>query len=154
MIVGFGKAAEIAIDEMESENRRVGALRDKLQSLIAEKIDGVATNGSEAHRLSNNLNLSFAGVDGESVLLGLKDVALSTGSACSTAEPEASHVLKAIGLPPDRLQSSIRFGLGRFNTEEEVLYVAEELARVIADLRRLSPRRALTGQPDQVTNPK
>jgi len=145
LIVGFGKAAEIAVSEMDSETQRVGALRDKLKSLLMSRLDGVTVNGSETRRLPNNLNLSFAGVDGESVLLGLKDVAVSTGSACSTAEPEASHVLKAIGLAPDRLQSSIRFGLGRFNAEEEVEYVANELVKVIADLRKLSPRQALTG---------
>ena len=143
LIVGFGKAMEIAVNEMDAEARRVGALRDKLKSLIMAKLDGVSLNGSESHRLSNNLNLSFAGVDGESVLLGLKDVALSTGSACSTAEPDASHVLKALGLPPERLQSSIRMGLGRFNTDEEVAYVAEKLAETITHLRKLSPRRTL-----------
>lgn len=154
LIVGFGAAAEIAVSEMDSEVRRVGALRDKLKSLIMKNIDGVSLNGSESQRLSNNLNLSFAGVDGESVLLGLKDVALSTGSACSTDEPEASHVLKAVGLPPERLQSSIRFGLGRFNTEEEITYVAAQLAAVVTDLRKLSPRYALAGSTHRTTDSK
>lgn len=153
LIVGFGEAVEIAIREMEPENRRVGALRDKLKSLLMDKLDGVMINGSESHRLPNNLNLSFAGVDGESVLLGLKDVALSTGSACSTADPEASHVLKAIGLAPDRLQSSIRFGLGRFNTDEEITFVAERLAKAISELRKLSPRHPLGGPVEPPSNP-
>jgi len=152
LIVGFGKAAEIAVNEMDSESRRVAALRDKLKTLIMDRLDGVTVNGSESHRLPNNLNMSFAGVDGESVLLGLKGVALSTGSACSTAEPEASHVLKALGLPPERLQSSIRFGLGRFNTDEEVTYVADRLETAIADLRKLSPRHHSTGSPSAPTN--
>jgi cysteine desulfurase len=146
-IVGFGRAAEIAVSERVQEASRVAALRDRLMTQIMDKLDGVSINGSIRHRLPNNLNLSFMGVDGESVLLALKDIALSTGSACSTAEPEASHVLKALGLPPDRLKSSIRFGLGRFNTEEEVDYVAQNLIDAIKNLRKLSPRHNMTTQP-------
>jgi cysteine desulfurase len=146
-IVGFGKAAEIAVSERDQEAKRIAALRDKLKSLIMDSLDGVSINGSMRDRLPNNLNLSFAGIDGESALLALTDVALSTGSACSTAEPEASHVLKAIGLPPDRLKSSIRFGLGRFNTEEDVNYVAQNLTNVIKNLRKLYPRHNMTNRP-------
>ena len=144
LIVGFGKAIEIAVREMNDEATRVAGLRDRLKALIFENLDDVFVNGSAEFRLWNNLNLSFAHIDGESVLLGMPEVALSTGAACSSAEPEASHVLKALGLPPERLNSSIRFGLGRFNTEAEVNYVAEKLSATVKHLRALSPLRALT----------
>jgi cysteine desulfurase len=137
LIVGFGCAVQIAVSEMEPESKRLSQLRDELKNLLMDKIDGVTLNGSDTHRLPHNLNLSFAGVDGEALLTELPDVALSTGSACSTAQPEASHVLKAMGLTDQQVRSSVRFGLSRFNTREEVAFVAKRIAEAVRKLRQL-----------------
>jgi cysteine desulfurase len=124
---------------MAEEAARLAALRDKLKDRILAQLDEVYINGTMEHRLPNNLNMSFAYVEGESLLMGLSDVALSSGSACTSATLEPSYVLKALGVEKDLAHTSIRFGLGRFNTEEEVDYVAARLVEVVGRLRELSP---------------
>jgi cysteine desulfurase len=138
-IVGFGKACEIAGQEMATESVRLQGLRDRLKEKIFSQLDEVYVNGSWAHRLPHNLNVSFAFVEGESLLMGISDVAVSSGSACTSATLEPSYVLKALGVGEDLAHTSIRFGLGRFNTEEEVDYVAERLVETVNRLRELSP---------------
>ncbi len=138
-IVGLGKACEICQKEMSEESARVSLLRDTLKDLLAKGLDDISINGSLAHRISNNLNVTFGGVDGESLLMGINDVAVSSGSACTSAAIEPSYVLKAIGVSDDLAHSSIRFGLGRFNTEEEVEYVANRVIETVRRLRDLSP---------------
>jgi len=138
-IVGLGAACEIAGAEMEGESTRLASLRDRLQSKLLAGLDRVRVNGAEMHRLPGNLNMTFEGVDSETLMMGMKDVALSSGSACTSAKIEPSHVLRALGLDEEAAHSSIRFGLGRFNTEEEVDYVAERLIDVVKKLREISP---------------
>jgi cysteine desulfurase len=138
-IVGLGKACEICMQEMPEESRRLAGLRDRLKERILSGLDEVYINGTMEHRLPNNLNLSFAYVEGESLLMGINDVAVSSGSACTSATLEPSYVLKALGTGDDLAHSSIRFGLGRFNTEAEVDYVADRLIEVVERLRELSP---------------
>ncbi|MFC1475900.1 IscS subfamily cysteine desulfurase [Candidatus Zixiibacteriota bacterium] len=138
-IVGFGKACEISAQEMESENARLSSLRDRLKDRIFAELDEVYVNGSMEHRLPNNLNLSFAYVEGESLMMGLKGIAVSSGSACTSASLEPSYVLKALGVGEDLAHSSIRFGLGRFNTVAEVDYVAAQVVENVKRLRELSP---------------
>jgi cysteine desulfurase len=138
-IVGLGAAAEIAKKEMPEETKRLSFLRDKLKDKIFRELDEVYINGSMEHRLPHNLNISFAYVEGESLLMGINDIAVSSGSACTSATLEPSYVLKALGAGDDLAHSSIRFGLGRFNTEEEVDYVADKVTDVVKKLRELSP---------------
>ena len=138
-IVGFGAAAEICRREMPEESARLRRLRDKLKDRLLSELDEVYINGSMEHRLPHNLNMSFAYVEGESLLMGINDIAVSSGSACTSATLEPSYVLKALGAGDDLAHSSIRFGLGRFNTEEEVDYVAEKVISVVRKLRELSP---------------
>ena len=138
-IVGLGKACEIAQQEMPQESQRLRGLRDRLRKGLETALDEVHLNGSMEHRLPHNLNVSFAYVDGESLLMGINDIAISSGSACTSATLEASYVLKALGVDEDLAHSSIRFGLGRFNTEEEVDYAADKIAEVVNQLRELSP---------------
>jgi len=138
-IVGLGKACEICQKEMAEESDRLRRLRDKLKDAITSRLDDTFLNGSMSHRLPNNLNLSFAGVEGDALLMGINDVAVSSGSACTTATLEPSHVLRALGVPEDLAHSSIRFGLGRFNSEEEVDYVANRVVETVKRLRELSP---------------
>jgi cysteine desulfurase len=138
-IVGMGKAAELCMQEMAEESKRLAYLRDKLKDKLLADLDEVYINGSMEHRLPHNLNISFAYVEGESLLMGINDVAVSSGSACTSATLEPSYVLKALGAGDDLAHSSIRFGLGRFNTEEEVDYVAEKVVSVVRKLRELSP---------------
>jgi len=138
-IVGFGKACELAAAEMASEAARLRRLRDKLRHGLLSQLDEVYVNGSLEHRLPHNLNLNFAYVEGESLLMGITDVALSSGSACTSATLEPSYVLKALGVSEDLAHTSIRFGLGRFNTEEEVDYVIERVTEAVKRLRELSP---------------
>ena len=138
-IVGLGKASEVAAAHRDDEARRLRELRDRLMRGLLRELDDVAVNGSLDHRLPHNLHMSFGAVDGESLLMGLDDVAVSSGSACTTAEPEPSHVLRALGLPEDLAHASLRFGLGRFNTEEEVDYVIEKVSAVVNRLREMSP---------------
>jgi cysteine desulfurase len=138
-IVGFGKAAELCRLEMAEESARVLALRERLNRRLHERLDELYINGSMEHRLPGNLNISFAYVEGESLLMGINDVAVSSGSACTSASLEPSYVLKALGAGDELAHSSIRFGLGRFNTEEEVDYVADKLGSVVSKLREMSP---------------
>jgi len=138
-IVGLGAACEIAQKEMPEEAERLRKLRDKLRSGLEAQLDEVFINGSMEHRLPNNLNMSFAYVEGESLLMGINDIAVSSGSACTSATLEPSYVLKALGVGEDLAHTSIRFGLGRFNTEEEVDYVVDKMVQVVTKLRELSP---------------
>ncbi len=138
-IVGLGKACELCMQEMPEESKRLAALRDRLRSRIEKDLDEVYVNGTMEHRLPGNLNMSFAYVEGESLLMGISDIAVSSGSACTSATLEPSYVLKALGTGDDLAHSSIRFGLGRFNTEAEVDYVAAKMVEVVLRLRELSP---------------
>jgi cysteine desulfurase len=138
-IVGFGKAAELCQNEMAEESNRLRGLRDRLKDTIFAKLDEVYINGSMEHRLPHNINISFAFVEGESLLMGINDVAVSSGSACTSATLEPSYVLKALGVGEDLAHTSIRFGLGRFNTQEEVDYVTSRVIEVVQRLRELSP---------------
>ena len=138
-IVGLGKACAIARAEMTEEAARVLALRERLRNGILERIELVTVNGSLEHRLPGNLNVSFAYVEGEALMMAVKDVAVSSGSACTSASLEPSYVLRALGVEEDLAHSSIRFGIGRFNTDEEVDYVARLVVEKVKKLRELSP---------------
>jgi cysteine desulfurase len=138
-IVGFGKAAELCRLEMAADTARLKALVARLNKRLHDGLDEIYINGSTEHRLPHNLNISFAYVEGESLLMGINDVAVSSGSACTSASLEPSYVLKALGAGDDLAHSSIRFGLGRWSTEAEVDYVAEKLIKVVTKLREMSP---------------
>ena len=138
-IVGLGKAAAICQAEMATESERLRTLRDRLNNKFHKSLDEIYINGSMDHRLPHNLNISFAYVEGESLLMGINDVAVSSGSACTSASLEPSYVLKALGAGDDLAHSSIRFGLGRWSTEEEVDYVVDKLTNVVRRLREMSP---------------
>ncbi len=153
-IVGLGAAAELAVAEMGEESKRLRRLRARLHAALSTRIEGLTLNGAplpaiendgalspgvEERRLPGNLNVSFSGVEGEALLVSMKDVAVSSGSACTSASLEPSHVLTAIGVPADLAHASIRFGLGRWTTEEEVDYAAETAAAAAARLRENSP---------------
>jgi cysteine desulfurase len=138
-IVGLGAACEIAGAEMEAEGKREKELRDYMRAKFEKALDYVHVNGNMEHHLPGNLNMSFVYVEGESLLMGINDIAVSSGSACTSATLEPSYVLKALGLGDDVAHSSIRFGLGRFNTKAEVDYVSDKLIDVVTKLRELSP---------------
>src|SRR6266571_4361122 len=138
-IVGLGKACAIAIEEMPHESCRLAGLRNRLKDRIMSRLDECYINGSMEHRLPGNLNVSFAHVEGESLLMGINDVAVSSGSACTSAMVEPSYVLKALGTGDDLAHSSIRFGIGRFNTDAEVDYVADRVVETVQRLREISP---------------
>lgn len=138
-IVGLGKACEIAREEMAEEAAKLSKLRDKLKAKLESELDYIHVNGTMEHHLPGNLNMSFVYVEGESLLMGINDIAVSSGSACTSATLEPSYVLKALGLGDDVAHSSIRFGLGRFNSEAEVDYVADKVINVVKKLRELSP---------------
>ena len=138
-IVGLGKACEIAATDMSAEADRLTALRDRLHQGILAGLDHVKFNGHPTERLPNTLNLSFAYVEGESLMMKMKDLAVSSGSACTSASLEPSFVLRAIGVGDDLAHSSIRFSLGRFTTEEEIDYAVEKVVRAVRELRELSP---------------
>jgi cysteine desulfurase len=138
-IVGFGEACDIAAKEMVEEGARLAALRDRLRAALERGLEDVTVNGSMEHRLPGNLNVSFRGVDGEALITSLPEVALSTGSACTSATVEPSHVLRALGLSDDLAHSSLRFGIGRFNTEEEIDYTAGRVVEAVKRLRALAP---------------
>ena len=135
-IVGFGKAAEIARVEMPAESSRLRGLRDRLLEALRARVPDLHVNGSLEHRLPNNLHVSFPNVAGEALLLGIGDICVSAGSACSSGSEEPPYVLSALGLGPDLARASIRFGLGRYTTEEEVDYAAGKVADVVHQLRR------------------
>jgi cysteine desulfurase len=138
-IVGFGKAAEILIEEGEVESARILGLRERLRARLWSRLDALKLNGSLARRLPGNLNVSFNFVEGEAMLMAIKDVAVSSGSACTSASLEPSYVLHAMGIGDDLAHSSIRFGIGRFNTEEEIDYVADLVVGKVNKLRDMSP---------------
>ncbi len=138
-IVGFGKASEIALSEMEAETARLIGLREKLRRGIMDAIDETYVNGDMESRLPGNMNISFNYVEGESLLMGLKDMALSSGSACTSASLEPSYVLKALGVGDELAHSSLRFGIGRFNTEEEIDFAINRVIREVDRLREMSP---------------
>ncbi len=138
-IVGFGKAAEVAAATMETETKRVSALRDRLWAGLQAELDEIYLNGHPTERLYNNLNVSFAFVEGESLMMGMKELAVSSGSACTSASLEPSYVLRAIGVGEDLAHTSIRFGLGRFTTEEEIDYAIQKVCETVKKLRDLSP---------------
>src|SRR5713226_5082220 len=140
LVVGFGKAAEICREVMGEESKRLAALRDRLQEQIVSKVDEAYVNGHPDRRLPHNLNISFAYVEGESVLMGLnREAALASGSACTSATLEPSYVISALGVDSELAHSSIRFGLHRFTTEEEVDFVARKTVEVVHRLREMSP---------------
>ncbi len=140
LVVGFGRAAEICREVMAEEGKRLAALRDRLQEQILSKVDEAYVNGHPSLRLPHNLNISFAYVEGESVLMGLnKEAALASGSACTSATLEPSYVISALGVDSELAHSSIRFGLHRFTTEEEVDFVARKTVEVVQRLREMSP---------------
>jgi cysteine desulfurase len=158
-IVGFGRAIEIALAERPEESNRLRRLRRRLAEGITARLEGVSLNGpplpaiaedgalapgEPERRLPGNLNLSFAQVEGEALLMGLKDIAVSSGSACTSASLQPSHVLKALGVPDDLAHSSIRFGLGRWNTEEEMDYVIESTVGVVQRLRKEMPLNSVS----------
>ena len=138
-IVGLGKACEIAQKEMSAEGERLIALRERLKDGIVCELDEVYLNGHAVERLAGNLNMSFADIEGESLLMGLKEIAVSTGSACTSASLEPSYVLKAIGLADELAYSAIRFGLGRFNTEAEIDFTIHRVVEEVRRLREISP---------------
>ncbi len=138
-IVGMGKAAELAKDEMASEAIRISAMRDRLERELVKRIPQTHRNGSRAHGLPGNLNISFAYVEGEGLMMALKDVAVSSGSACTSASLEPSYVLRALGIGEELAHSSIRFGIGRFTTDDEIDYVIELVVQSVTRLREMSP---------------
>jgi cysteine desulfurase len=139
LIVGFGKACELCEQEMDAEGRKMAAMRDRLQTGIMKALEETYLNGHPTQRLPHNLNISFAYVEGESLLMGLKEIALSSGSACTSATLEPSYVLRALGVGSDLAHSSIRFGLGRFNTNEQVDYTIKRMIEIVTKLREMSP---------------
>lgn len=139
LIVGFGEACRIAGEVMPAESLRLADMRDRLYAGITKGLDEVYLNGHPTQRLPHNLNISFAYVEGEAMLMGLKDVALSSGSACTSATLEPSYVLRSLGVGSDLAHSSIRFGLGRFNTNEEIDFVIERVVQAVTKLREMSP---------------
>jgi len=139
LIVGFGKACELCEQEMPTESVRLAKMRDRLQAGIMKALEEVYLNGHPTQRLPHNLNISFAYVEGESLLMGVKTIALSSGSACTSATLEPSYVLRALGVGSDLAHSSIRFGLGRFNTDEEIDYTTKRIIEIVTKLREMSP---------------
>jgi cysteine desulfurase len=139
LIVGFGKACDIMTHEGKAETATLIALRERLRTRIMGQLDEVYVNGSMEHRLPGNINLSFNFVEGEGLMMAIKDVAVSSGSACTSSSLEPSYVLRALGVGDELAHSSIRFGLGRFNTEEEVDYVTDLVVEKVRRLRELSP---------------
>jgi cysteine desulfurase len=143
LIVGFGKACELACEEMETEAQRLTELREKLRRGIMDNLSDTFLNGHPSERLAGNLNLSFADVNGEALLMSLRNLAVSSGSACTSANPEPSYVLRAVGISDDLARGSIRFGLGRFTTEKEIDFAIAEVIREVNRLRALHPERTL-----------
>lgn len=141
LIVGFGLACELCRAEQAVEAQRLLRLREMLRLGIMENLAGVSLNGHPTERLPGNLNLSFAGVHGEALLMSLKTIAVSSGSACTSANPEPSYVLRALGVPDELAHSSIRFGLGRFTTEAEIVEVTQAVVREVRRLRALNPEQ-------------
>lgn len=143
-IVGLGKACDLCREEMSAEAVRLTVLRDRLQAGMQEQLEDVFLNGHPGERLPGTVNLSFAYVEGEALMMGIKDVAGSSGSACTSASVEPSYVLRALGIGDDLARGSLRFGLGRFNTEEEVEFVIADVVRTVQHLRAISPMAELS----------
>ena len=139
LIVGFGKACELCEQEMAKDTTRLIAMRDRLEASITKNLEESYLNGHPTNRLPGNLNISFAYVEGESLLMGMKDIALSSGSACTSATLEPSYVLRALGVGTDLAHSSIRFGLGRCNTDDEIDYTIKKVIEIVTKLREMSP---------------
>ncbi len=150
LAVGLGKACELCLQEMTAETTRLTTLRRKLQEGIRAGLEGVSLNGHPTNRLANNLNLSFAHVQGEALMMAMRNVAVSSGSACTSASVEPSYVLRALGVPDDLARGSLRFGLGRFTTEAEIDYVIPEVIRVVNQLRELDPTYEPSGKAIEV----
>ena len=139
LIVGLAKATEILLDERDEENQRLKKLRDKLMMGILDALPDTVVNGSMEHRLSHNLNVAFPNVEAESLLMGMSDIACSTGSACTSASLEPSHVIKALGVREELAHSSVRFSVGRFTSEEEIDYAIKRITTTVATLREMVP---------------
>ena len=141
-IVGFARALQLCLEELPAESARLRGLRDRLFAGLTAALGGVRLNGPALWppelRLPGNLNVSFAYVEGESLLMNMREVALSSGSACTSAKPEPSHVLRSLGLADDAVRSSVRFGLGRFNTAEEIEFTIGKIAETVTHLRKMS----------------
>jgi cysteine desulfurase len=137
-IVGFGMAAALAQDEMENESARLLNLRNRLEEEIKSRLDDVRVNGNMVSRLPHNSNITFGGVQADRLIMDMREIAVSTGSACSSTSPEPSHVLRAIGLSDEDILSSIRFGLGRFTTEEEIEYTINKVVQTVRMIRERS----------------
>jgi len=152
-VVGFGKACALCQEEMAQEADRLQKLRQRLYEGIVDHLDQVFLNGNATERLPGTLNLSFAGVEGEALMMAMKVIAVSSGSACTSANLEPSYVLRALGLSDDLAHSSIRFGLGRFNTSEEVDYVIDEVVRAVNHLRAMNPLWELDKQASGMSSP-
>jgi cysteine desulfurase len=138
-IVGMGKAAELAKNEMATEATRLSGMRDRLERELMKRIPHTYRNGSKEHCLPGNLNLSFAYVEGEGLMMALKDVAVSSGSACTSASLEPSYVLRALGIGEELAHTSIRFGIGRFNTDADIDFVVDLVTKAVTRLREMSP---------------
>ncbi len=138
-IVGLGKAAEIMMKNFEEETKRIKKLRDKLAQLLLDSLEDVHINGGIEHKVPNNLNVYFEGVKSETLIMNIREIAVSAGSACASASIKPSHVLKAIGLSDEAARSSIRIGIGRFNTEAEINYAAETIIKKVKEIRKTSP---------------
>jgi cysteine desulfurase len=138
-IVGFGKACELCMNEMESESKRLSKMRDRLENSLLE-LEEAYVNGTREHRLPHTANISFKYVEGEGLMMGFnKNIALSSGSACTSASLEPSYVLKALGLGDDLAHSSLRFGLGRFTTDEQIDFTIDAIKTTVLKLREMSP---------------
>jgi len=144
-IVGFGRACELAREEIAREGARLSALRERLKDGIFAGLDGVYLNGHATRRVPGSLNLSFAGVDGEELMTALSEIAVSSGAACNSAGTEPSYVLRALGIGDERAQGALRFGIGRFNSREEVEYVIERVCAAVRQLRDLRGTGILAG---------
>ena len=138
-IVGCGAAAEIALNEMPTESVRTAKLRDRLWDGLSQQLTEITMNGHPEHRLPNTLNVSFLYVEGESMMMGMSEIAVSSGSACTSASLEPSYVLRGLGMGDDVAHSSIRFSLGRFTTEEDIEYTVEQVVQAVNHLRNMSP---------------
>jgi cysteine desulfurase len=140
-IVGMAVALGLAVDEMQETAARLGPMRDRLYKGLIDGLDEVLLNGPplDAARLAGNLNVSFSNVDGEALMMSMRDLAVSSGSACTSVDPEPSHVLRAMGLSDDQTRASLRFGLGRFNTEEEVEFAVQQVTGAVQRLRKMRP---------------
>ncbi|MCX8009886.1 MAG: cysteine desulfurase, partial [Ignavibacteria bacterium] len=136
-IVGFGKACELAINEMSNDSEKISKMRDKLFVQISRQLENIKLNGPVENRLPGNLNICFRNINSDRLMIEMKEIALSSGSACSSALPEPSHVLKAIGLNDDEIKSSVRFGIGKFNTNEEIDYVIDKICSTVSKIKNL-----------------